>query len=179
MYIILLSLFAGVGVRVCLSSSAFCSLNPFRVHPFRVENQSRCVSPRHLQMSSRHLVGPQTTSYIQYPQNRYREAKEKKKGFLCICILYIVTGGPLFGSLYPYYFPRVIIYIVHVCVRRRRRRRLRRSIGTEYCFFDPRGCLQRKGVCDIRIYMYNNNNILCVYVRVVRICLLERGRCLL
>lgn len=116
MYIILLSLFAGVGVRVCLSSSAFCSLNPFRVHPFRVENQSRCVSPRHLQMSSRHLVGPQTTSYIQYPQNRYREAKEKKKRVFMYMYIIYSDGWTAFRVVVPVLFSTGhYIYCTCVC----------------------------------------------------------------
>jgi hypothetical protein len=132
----------------CLSSSVFCSLNPFRVHPFYIETRSRCVTSTLADV----LKTPRWAARnILYSTRKIdTEAKEKKKGFLCT---YIVTDGLLFGSLYPYYFPQVIIsYCACVCsaaATSTTKTKCRYGI----LFFDPRGCLQRKGVCDIRIYV--------------------------
>jgi len=91
----------------CLFSSAFCSLNPFRVHPFWPENRSRCVIPTLADV----LKTPhrRVANNILYSTRKIDiKAKQNKRVFKHIYI-YIVTGEPLFGSLYPYYFPQVII----------------------------------------------------------------------
>lgn len=88
------------------------------------------------------------------PQNRYRRKKKRVSAPNMYNIMYVYCEATRFGSLYPYYFPRVIIVYV------------RRRVGTRYCFLTRGGAFKER-VCAI-------------FVRKrVRICLSKRGRCLL
>lgn len=107
------------------------SPNPLRVHPFSVRREIRAD------------VSPSTCRCLEDTSARVNKILackidilvKEKKGFLNYMYIYIY-----FGSLYPYYFPRVII--VYVCMY---------TTSSRYgmLFFDLRGCLRRKGVCDI------------------------------